>query len=63
MSDLCCLQGLLLWLQIEGMGDLLDAVALACFGITAEPHFNMPVAVSTMGAHRPDDGRRSAHRR
>jgi hypothetical protein len=40
------MQGLLLWLQIEGMGDLLDAVALTGFGITAEPHFNMPVAVS-----------------
>jgi hypothetical protein len=39
------LQGLLLWLEIEGMGDLLDSVALAWFGITAEPHFNMPVAV------------------
>ncbi len=37
--------GVTLWLQVDGMGDVTDALALGLFGITAEPHFAFPLTV------------------
>lgn len=33
------------------MGDLFDAVAIACFGIMPQAHFDMPVKVGVGTAH------------
>jgi len=41
--------GLGLWLEVDGMGDLFDALAMAGFGITPEPHFDMPTKSESLG--------------
>jgi len=37
--------GCLLWLEVEGAGDLVDTISLAIFGIVPEPHFLNPLKV------------------
>lgn len=44
------LPGYALMLEVDGMGDLMDAVAMHAFGITPNKHFDKPWLVSQQGA-------------